>query len=559
MKKIVYYLVLLLLVISSQRSFAHDGEEHGGAKPKTHLAGATYFSSEANSEIYELLVRYKPLKSGKPAIMELFVSDFNTNKPISKATINVTSDDENLKFTITPSGEGVYTIKSEFPSNKEYDLNVSVNSDLGPDLLAISGIAVGKELPKTDEVAQKSTSIFDNTWFMFGIGFIVALVFMFGIMRLKSKKVNATLLSFIILFSSLPLQVQKTYAHDGEEHGSENGKKTGGGLSTSFIIPKETQFLFEIYTQKLGLSDFSSGTKLFGTVIPSSAGSAVVTSPQNGSVSSLKVTVGQQVKQGQILAIILQNIEASSQVNLLAEKNRINAEYEAAKNQYERMKTIQDIASKRDFSEAEARYQQASENKRLFNSSTGRTIVLKAPISGTVGNFTYSVGSSINTGETIFTITNLSKVYIEAQVFDRDASQLNAAGKYTIEGTSDTSKKGEVKLIQTAQNINASNQSQKVLFEMDNKNQVFKIGEFVNIEVLASQAKKEITVTNSAISEINGKSIVFLKDSAEQYSISYVSTGENNGTETVINKGIEEGERVVINGTYQLKMIFLNQ
>ena len=559
MKKIVNYLVLLLLVVSSQHSFAHDGEEHSDSKSKTHLAGATYFSAEANSDKYEFLVKYKPLKSGTPAIMQLFVSDFNTNKPISKATINVTSDDENLKFMVTPSGEGVYTIKSEFPSNKEYDLNVSVNSDLGPDLLAISGIAVGKELPKIDEVAQKSNSIFDNTWFMFAIGFIVAILLMFGMMKLKSKKVSATLLSFVILFSSLPLQVQKTYAHDGEEHGNESSKKSVGGFSNSFIISKETQFLFDIYTQKLGLNDFSSGTKLFGTVIPSSAGSAVVSSPQNGSVSSLKVIVGQQVKQGQVLAVILQNIEASSQVNLLAEKNRINAEYEAAKNQYQRMKTIQDIASKRDFSEAEARYQQASENKRLFNSATGRTIVLKAPISGTVGNFAFTVGSSINTGETIFTITNLSKVYIEAQVFDRDVAKLSTAGKYNVVCTNDSHKTGNVRLLSTAQNINSSNQSQRVLFEMENINQVFKIGEFVNIEVLASQAKKEITVPNSSISEINGKPIVFLKDSAEQYSISYVSTGENNGTETVINKGVEEGERVVINGTYQLKMIFLNQ
>ena len=39
----------------------------------------------------------------------------------------------------------------------------------------------------------------------------------------------------------------------------------------------------------------------------------------------------------------------------------------------------------------------------------------------------------------------------------------------------------------------------------------------------------------------------------------YVSLGENNGQATTILKGIEEGERVVINGTYQLKMMFLNQ
>jgi hypothetical protein len=52
---------------------------------------------------------------------------------------------------------------------------------------------------------------------------------------------------------------------------------------------------------------------------------------------------------------------------------------------------------------------------------------------------------------------------------------------------------------------------------------------------------------------------VFIKDSAEKYSVSYITTGQNNGTHTIVNKGIEESERVVVNATYQMKMIYLNQ
>ena len=53
--------------------------------------------------------------------------------------------------------------------------------------------------------------------------------------------------------------------------------------------------------------------------------------------------------------------------------------------------------------------------------------------------------------------------------------------------------------------------------------------------------------------------MVFIKDNAERYSVSYISAGENNGFVTIINKGVEEGERVVTNATYQVKMIYLNQ
>ncbi|HQW03602.1 MAG TPA: efflux RND transporter periplasmic adaptor subunit, partial [Saprospiraceae bacterium] len=87
----------------------------------------------------------------------------------------------------------------------------------------------------------------------------------------------------------------------------------------------------------------------------------------------------------------------------------------------------------------------------------------------------------------------------------------------------------------------------------------FKIGEFVNIRVFASTASHQITLPNSAFTEINGKPVVFIKEAAEKYTVSYVQLGHNNGTHTSILKGIEEGQRAVINGSYQLKMIYLNQ
>jgi cobalt-zinc-cadmium efflux system membrane fusion protein len=65
---------------------------------------------------------------------------------------------------------------------------------------------------------------------------------------------------------------------------------------------------------------FTESTKLFGTIIPSSNGQALLTTPQNGKIVSLNVRVGEQVKAGQQLAIIEQNIDAGTQVNFLQKK-----------------------------------------------------------------------------------------------------------------------------------------------------------------------------------------------------------------------------------------------
>lgn len=557
MKNITKFLLSLSLLFSSTLVVAHGGEDHGDSKPKVSATPKNYFTTTALSDVYELLIKYEPIKPNEDTHFKLFVSDFESNKPVDNATITITSpENDKLKFEVKQIDNGIYEVHGNFPDKKIYSLTININSSLGPDLISISDIEVGKELP----IAQQTSiepSFFDKGWVLVTIGFLGALLLVFILSKLKNKKVNSSFLILLTLFGTTPLPTQQLQAHGGEDHGDNKG--SGGNYSAAVEVPKETQFLFDIYTNMIEVGDFTEATKLFGTIIPSSNGQAIVTSPQNGKIVSLNASVGQQVKQGQVLATIEQNIDAASQVSLLAEKNNIDAEYEAAKKEYERLKSIQDIASKKDFSEAEARFQKASENKKLFNSSGGKIITLKSPIDGVLGNFTFSIGSTINANETVFTITNLSKVYVEAQVFDKDAEKVNTGVKYTVECTNDNHKTAEVKLLALAQSINPTNQSQRVLFEMENKDGEFKIGEFVNISVFASQSKRHIAIPNSAISELNGKPIVFVKDAAEQYSLSYVSLGDNNGSFTIITKGIEEGERIVTNGTYQLKMIYLNQ
>ena len=125
--------------------------------------------------------------------------------------------------------------------------------------------------------------------------------------------------------------------------------------------------------------------------------------------------------------------------------------------------------------------------------------------------------------------------------------------------STDDHKTAEVRLISPAQTMNPGNQSQRVLFEMDNPKGEFKIGEFVTVKALNQQISRNISVPNSALTEINGKPAVFLKDGPEMFTLSYVQTGEDDGTRTLILKGVEEGEKVVANGAYEVKMMYLNQ
>jgi RND family efflux transporter MFP subunit len=551
-KNIIAFVALLLTTIF-QTAIADAGHEN---KETASAQAQKYFSSEAVSDKYELLIRYEPINTGEPAHLTLFVSEYATNKPVNKAELKITTqEDSKLVFTAKQTGEGTYEVETTFPEKKNYSLAVSINSPLGADLILLSNIEAGKELPHAEEVNSKSVFANWQTWLF------VALVLLIGLglgILLQKRNTNAgrKVISSILLITICTLPIENSIAHGDDDHGA---KKSSTNFSNSFSVPKETQFLFNAYTQELAVGFFTESTKLFGTIIPSSNGQALVTTPQNGKIVSLNVRVGEQIKAGQQLAIIEQNIDAGTQVNLLAEKNNLTAEYDAAKKEFDRLNSIKDIAAKRDVDEATARLQKAESNLKLFTGNSGKTISLNAPISGIVANFNLSIGATVNAGQTLFTITNLAQIYAEAQVFDKDAAKVTQGAKFTIECANDSHKTSEVKLLSLAQEINATNQSQRVLFELSNPDSDFKIGEFVNIRVFASENSQQIALPNSAITEINGKPVVFIKDAAEKYTLSYVQLGENNGTFTSILKGVEEGERVVINASYQLKMIYLNQ
>ena len=102
-----------------------------------------------------MLFKYQPLNPGKEAVLKLYASDFNTNAPIDSATVQITvADNPNIKLTIKQIDKGVYEVRGIFPAKKSYNLTVNINSALGPDLILIKDIQIGKELEVVhDEVA----------------------------------------------------------------------------------------------------------------------------------------------------------------------------------------------------------------------------------------------------------------------------------------------------------------------------------------------------------------------------------------------------------------------
>lgn len=185
------FLLLFLLFINSHLLFAHGGEDHAEKETKP-TSGHTYFTVTNASDVFECVLRYKPLEAGKQAQMQLFLSDFITNKAIDSAKIEITSpDNDKLKFTIKQTDKGTYSIIGTFPENKSYSLIANISIGDIADLMTLQGIEVGKKLSQPEEAPVESSSFF--SWQMLLVflgGMITCFILLWLVFRRKKVTIH---------------------------------------------------------------------------------------------------------------------------------------------------------------------------------------------------------------------------------------------------------------------------------------------------------------------------------------------------------------------------------
>ncbi|HUR31936.1 MAG TPA: efflux RND transporter periplasmic adaptor subunit, partial [Saprospiraceae bacterium] len=539
-----YILIITFFLTSGMIRLGAQEHSHSHDEETTENNAPGVFAVYAESQRYELTLKHEEIKPASEGDLTLYIADYITNEPVVGVELKIAvQEDPSIAVESSEVEPGIFHLHATFPKAASYSFAVNLNSkERGPDLILLKQVEIGKA-PPTEESEVHVETHTHSSWWKYALVFLGGLGIGYIFLRTRPK-VAASILIVIFCHS----MIQEVVAHGGHEE-----KKTSAG--SSVLIPKATQFLFEIRTQQINSGNFQPSVQFYGTVVPSPSGYANITTPQSGKVTALRVTPGQQVTAGQVLAEMQPSVSQSEQVGVASEKGRLNAEMQtaraemnAAERELNRLRAIEDIVAKKDIQAAEARYNAAKANYDALRNvtsgsaiSSGGKLVFKAPVSGTIGQFVLAPGAEVISGTTLFSITNLDKVYVEAQVYDRDSDVVSNASKYTVTCTNDEHKTVQVKIVSAALEVNPTNQSQKVLFEVLNPDGEFKIGEFVTLQAFQQGTDKTVFVPNSALSEINGKPVLFFKKSPEMYEVRYISLGEDNGTHSIVLKGMEEG------------------
>ena len=202
----------------------------------------------------------------------------------------------------------------------------------------------------------------------------------------------------------------------------------------------------------------------------------------------------------------------------------------------------------------------APEEEHVDHKKDTALIPLRAPISGSIVERMINAGAGIEVGKAIFTIANLSTVWVIANVPESQVSQIELGSKAEVKAAILGTEKLAGKVTYLDPRLNEETRAAKVRIELSNPKNKLNLGMFVEVNFLVASAntfkEKGLAIPEEAIQRIEQRTVVFVSksDKPGHFEVRKVEIGDeaSNGYQHVIS-GLEKGEKVVTKGSFALK------
>ncbi|WKX77908.1 efflux RND transporter periplasmic adaptor subunit [Zobellia laminariae] len=188
---------------------------------------------------------------------------------------------------------------------------------------------------------------------------------------------------------------------------------------------------------------------------------------------------------------------------------------------------------------------------------TGKTkesFTIYSHVSGIVTEIAVSDGAHIMDGKPIFKVSNLNTVWADFDVYENQISQFKKGEQIRVTTNAYPNKVFKAKVSYIGPILNVQTRTVTLRAVLNNKDGVFKPGMFVQGKVNSNTTVNEsvITVPASAVMWTGKRSLVYVKSDFEElvFEMREVTIGNSTGENVTIIDGLENGEEIVVNGTF---------
>lgn len=280
-----------------------------------------------------------------------------------------------------------------------------------------------------------------------------------------------------------------------------------------------------------------------------------VTSDVSGRVTDILFTSGSDVKAGSPLVQLFDAPEQADLANFKAQATVAQLSLDRAKQLAARQ-----FGPQATVDQAQAAYDQANAGIAKTQAIISQKLV-RAPFDGELGVRHIEVGQYLTAGTQIVTLTDLSKLYANFTVTEKDSGQLKVGQPIRVGVDAYPGRTFEGKITAIEPQIATETRNIRVQATLDNPGHILKPGMFATTTVVLPDKPPVLTVPETAVDyTLYGDSVFLITEKKEndgKTSLSavrtFVRTGNRVGGRAEILSGLKPGDRVVAVGQLKLQ------
>ena len=309
--------------------------------------------------------------------------------------------------------------------------------------------------------------------------------------------------------------------------------------------------------------------RLPGTVEPNAYREVAVTPLVAGRVTRVSAELGVTVRRGQNLAQIYSPELAEAQTKYVSAVAMLDAHAR----ELQRTQKLVEIgaASRQEMERIHAEHaaqtaavQSAQSQLELLGLSTSAinalgsggkvtaTITVPAPIHGVITERAANVGLNVDPATVLFTVVDLSTVWIIADLYEKDFSDVQIGNDVAVRTAAYPSEalRGTISYIDPQ--VNPETRTAEVRVEVPNPRGALRLGMYADVVVARAAQASTLTIPRSAVQNVGDRTVVYVADPKQpgQFAEREVRLGDTTGERVEVTSGVQPGDVIVTEGSF---------
>ena len=316
----------------------------------------------------------------------------------------------------------------------------------------------------------------------------------------------------------------------------------------------------------------STSIHLPGVVEANAYRKIAVTPLVAGRVTRVSAELGARVRRGQTLAQIYSPELAEAQTRYVTARARLSAhdqelrrterlvEIGAASRQELEGIHAEHTAQTAEVESARSRLEllgvsRSARDRLTPEGDSGATISVTAPIDGVVLERGANVGLNVDSATALFTVVDLSTVWVIADLYEKDFSRVSVGHTATITTTAYPERVFTGRVSYIDPQVTPDTRTAKVRVEVANPRGELRLGMYAEVSLAGPAGKATLVIPRTAVQEVGSRQVVYLVNPSApgQFIERDVRPGQAVGPQIEVLAGLNAGDTVVAEGSFYLR------